>query len=110
MGSTQKVPVSDYRWLREDEIRTINWANTDDYGQKGYILMVDLSVPESLHEKFSSFPLATESLNIFYENLSPYSQDVIRLFDGETKAKRYISTKLTGTFLDKKSMFVTTEM
>jgi len=101
-AQSQKVPVSDYRWMNDSEIRTIDWAKTDDYGEKGYILMVDLSVPERLHEKFSSFPLATESLNIFYEDLSPYSRDVLSLFDGETKAKRYTSTKLTGTFLDKK--------
>ncbi|MEM6686322.1 MAG: hypothetical protein AAF617_11110, partial [Bacteroidota bacterium] len=100
-AQSQKVPVSDYNWLSQQEIENIDWANVSDHEDIGYICMVDLHVPNYLHEKFNSFPPASESLNIFYQDLSPYSQDVLKLLEGEKAALRYHSTKLTGTLRDK---------
>ncbi len=51
-----KLPVTDFRWMNEDELE--NWRS------KPCILEVDLEYPKELHDFHSEYPLAPEQLLI----------------------------------------------
>ena len=100
------MPYSEFTWLSDLEYNLIDWSTINTEGDRGYILTVDLEYPPELHELHDSLPLAPESLNIFYQDLSPYSQEVLKTFDGEKKAKKYKSQKLSATFNERKEYVV----
>ena len=101
-----KMPISHYRWLSETEISQVDFMNIDTEGEYGMIIECDLEYPEDLHLKHESLPLCPESLDIFYPDLSTYSQDCLIKINGLKKAQKYHSTKLCGTF-KKKIKYVT---
>ena len=101
----QPLPARAYRWLSRKEIETFDVMTAQDDAKKGYVLEVDLSYPAHLHEAHASLPLAPESLNICYEDLSPYSKDCLRATN-PAKVDKYVATKLCGTFLPKKKYLV----
>lgn len=74
LSQSQALPVSDFRWLTKGEIKKLDWTQTTDTQETGYILMVDLFYPEELHAAHNSFPLAPEQLEISEEMLSPYAK------------------------------------
>jgi len=76
---SHKLPYSGFKWLSENEIanldsliRNHNITGDEDIG---YILSVDLEVPNS--KKFENFPLAPESKIIQYDQLSDYSKALL---------------------------------
>jgi hypothetical protein len=91
------LPLRDFRWMTEEEI-----ASFDPLQQcvtengPGYILEVDLEYPESLHLKHNSFPLAPETMELCWGDLSPYSRECLEAL--KTGGPNYRSKKLTGTF------------
>lgn len=56
----QKLPISDFRFMTEDEVRKFNVHSVSDDSEVGYILEVDLIYPDHLHEKHSDLPFAPE--------------------------------------------------
>ena len=88
------LPVSDFRWLSEEETRNVDWLTQEEDQQFGWILTVDLEYPQRLHESHSSFPLAPENVEIRYDDLSPLQQTILRQL-GRTNHK---SRKLVGHF------------
>ena len=93
----QKLPMSGFRWLNDDEVSEFNVCmNADD--EYGYFVECDLHYPTHLHSNHSNFPLCPEILEVNYENLSPYVKKAI--FDTEGK-KQYSDVKLMSTFHDK---------
>ena len=96
-----KMPVSDYKWLTREEIDKIDWEWLNVDGEYGMIIECDLDFDEDLHEFTSDFPFCPETLNIFYPDLSEYSQRCLNVISGPKKAQRYHSTKLCGTFRNK---------
>lgn len=46
-------------------------------GDKGFVLKVDLTYPEELHDCHSDYPLAPESFKIKPEMLSSYQKEVL---------------------------------
>ena len=105
-AQSQKLPISNYEWLTDEEIDLIDWKNINEEDDVGYICMVDLACPKSMHSKYGAYPPVSESLNIFFEDLSPYSQETLIFLNGEKGAKKYSSTKLTGTFKEKENTSV----
>lgn len=57
---SQHLPHSGFKWLSDDEIQNLEITNISDTADEGYILEVDLKIPENLHEKFSDLPLCPE--------------------------------------------------
>jgi len=53
---SQWLPVSYYKWLTEEEIGNLDLESTPD--SIGYLLSVDLSTPDNLHEELDCLPLA----------------------------------------------------
>ena len=70
------MPVSDFRWLNEEEISKLKWENMKSDQEIGYIAEVDLIYPKHLHEAHNSFPLAPERLIIDKTMLSPYAKGI----------------------------------
>jgi len=70
------LPVSDFEWLCESQFNDIvdNLAQIPETNEYGYVLEVDLSYPDHLHDVHSSLPLAPEKLSIRYSELSSYCQ------------------------------------
>ena len=73
---SQLLPISDFRWLNDDEVK--QWNDTyinslDPMGSDGYILEVDLEYPESLHDHHNDYPLAPERKVVDDSLLSPLS-------------------------------------
>ena len=67
------MPLKNFRWLTNEEIQSLDWADMNDDQESGYILEVDLAYPQHLHAAHSSLPLAPHRLKITQEMLSPYA-------------------------------------
>ena len=87
---SQPLPTHGFRWLTEEEIRTLDATSTPEDADRGCILEVDLEYPEELHDEHNDYPLAPESLAITPEMLSPYQQECLKEF----KTKATTCTKL----------------
>lgn len=44
------LPTPDFQWLNADEISTFNVSSVPEDGDKGFVLEVDLTFPEELHD------------------------------------------------------------
>ena len=100
----QKLPMSGYEWLTEKEITNFDLSQIDEDGEIGYGLEVDLEYPAELYELHNDLPLAPENINIFYDDLSPYSKACLQA-TCQTNPLRYKSQKLCGTFQSKEKYF-----
>lgn len=98
-----KLPISDFEWMSEDEIKDFDILTKELDGSTGYIIECDLHYPKKLHKKHANLPLAPEVLEIGYENLSPYAKNALMESDGQ---KRYKDVKLTATFHDRENYVV----
>jgi hypothetical protein len=83
LAQNRPMPVRDFRWLNEKEIKQLEWNEMSDEQDEGYIVMCDLDYPETLHQEHNSFPLAPESVTIDWSMLSPYAQ-------GKLIVKKYV--------------------
>ena len=95
---TFPLPVSSYRYLSRQEIKQIDWYRPNENSGYGYILTCDLKYPAKYHKAHSSFPLAPESIEITYDDLSPFNK---RCFDMTSSNRNYKAKKLTATLGDK---------
>lgn len=98
-----KLPISDFEWMSDDEIKDFDILKKELDGDTGYIIECDLHYPKKLHKKHANLPLAPEVLEIGYENLSPYAKNALMESDGQ---KRYKDVKLTATFHDRENYVV----
>ena len=69
---TQPLPLSGFRRLERNEIDTLDVRTLRDDDETGYILEVDLSYPQQLHDLHTDYPLAPEKRTISDDILSPY--------------------------------------
>ncbi|XP_046399469.1 uncharacterized protein LOC124165964 [Ischnura elegans] len=58
---SRPLPHSKFRWLTDKEINNLIVKNIPDDSQVGYILEVDLSYPDSLHDNHNDLPLCPEN-------------------------------------------------
>ena len=63
----------------------------DDYGEDGYLFVVDLHIPKELHDYFNDYPMAPESLVIDDVMLSPKSRELKPNFLN-TKVQKLLTT------------------
>ena len=73
---TQSLPVSDFKWVDEKDVKSFNVMTVQDDADTGYFLEVDLEYPKELHDLHSDYPLAPEKMLISHEMLSPYQQQL----------------------------------
>jgi hypothetical protein len=93
-----KLPISDFEWMSDEEIKVFDITKKYLDGDTGYIVECDLHYPKKMHSKHANLPLAPEVLEIGFENLSPYAKNA--LLESDNK-KRYKDVKLTSTFHDR---------
>lgn len=94
---THPLPLRDLAWMSEWELEKFDpMLDIKLDSDVGYILTVDLEYPDHLHARHNGYPLAAESKDIEWEELSPYSRDCLSQIYGKT---RHRSKKLTATFL-----------
>ena len=76
----QKLPVSDFNYLSEEEIKKfdLTGAEWDVDGEFGFFLLCDIDYPEELHKKHSEMPFFPERKKIDFDQLSPYSQSLLK--------------------------------
>ncbi|XP_073962457.1 uncharacterized protein [Choristoneura fumiferana] len=55
------LPINNFRWLNENEIRNFNILSQTPDSNEGYILEVDLDYPQHLHDSHNSYPFCAES-------------------------------------------------
>ena len=93
---SQKLPFSNFEWcqITEDEIQCFEPSS-----DVGYVVEIDLTVPEELHDYFNDYPPAPEPLEIRDDMISPISSSI-----GSNRGynKRFKSTKLAPNLLDKR--------
>ncbi len=95
----RSLPVGDFKW---EEVDGFDLTSKDEDDERGFILEVDLKVPEELHEKFKSYPLAAESMVITDDMLSPYQLELSE----ELKLESQKCSKLITNLLPKKNYII----
>ena len=77
---TQRLPVGEMEWMDEGRRREVFGKDfekiplLDDDSERGYILEVDLSYPESTHDAHMDFPLAPEKMGVHPSMLSAHQR------------------------------------
>ena len=87
---SERLPISNFRWLDRDEIDALNVVTVDPEGDTGYILEVDLTYPSELHDLHNNFPLAPESMTIDVDMLSPYSRGLRDKLDIGCPTRKFV--------------------
>ncbi len=101
---SQSLPMGDYEWMEEDEVADFCVErDVQPFGPHGYVLEVDLTYPKDLHMAHNSFPLAPETVNISWSDLSIYSRNCKEAMG---QATRHSAKKLTATFNPRKKYLV----
>ncbi|XP_050505444.1 uncharacterized protein LOC126883817 [Diabrotica virgifera virgifera] len=59
---SQYLPHGDFRWLDGVEITNFDCLSIDDESPKGYVLEVDLTYPETLHDHHNDLPFCPENI------------------------------------------------
>ena len=79
IGLSSKMPIKDFRWLSEGEIKDFDVTKTNADGDYCYILEVDLEYPPHLHDQHNDYPLAVEKKTIEESELSPFNKEFLKL-------------------------------
>jgi len=102
---TFPMPKSGFEWVPEEELVGFDVDKEISLGNgTGYILEVDLEYPNHLHILHNSFPLAPETMDITWDDLSPFSKSAY-VANGN-KPGSYKATKLTATFRKREKYLV----
>jgi len=95
-AQSQYLPIGNFRFLNEDEIKDLDLMSVAPDSATGYIVECDLTYPTDLHNLHSDYPMAPDHLTIKREMLSPF---VVGLLDPE---RPWTPTeKLVPNLLDK---------
>ena len=69
---SEPLPYDDFEFLSDAEISRLDYLNVPDNSPIGFILEIDLSYPDHLHDLHNDYPLAAESVLITEDMLSPF--------------------------------------
>jgi len=73
---SEALPYKDIKFSNETTLENI--LKTEDEGDTGYILEVDLLFPEELHDKFKQFPPCPENIAPCDDWLSDYQKEIAK--------------------------------
>ena len=65
---SEYLPTSNFRWMTDREINTIDLGKYKTNGKKGLILEVDLEYPQELHDLHNDYPVAPEKAKACYRD------------------------------------------
>ena len=76
---SKKLPVKDHKWMTQEEIQFVkkNIMNIDDESDTGYSLVVDLKIPEHLHDTFNDYAPAPVHFAPNFNDLSEFQKWMI---------------------------------
>ena len=84
MGALSRPsPISDFKFLSEEEIEQLDILSIPQDGDTGYFLEVDLDYPKNLHREHNSLPLAPENIVITRDMLSDVTIEMGEKFDSK---------------------------
>ena len=86
---SQRLPIGGFKFLSEEEISKIDFANVSDDSDIGYVLECDLEYPTELHDLHNDYPLAPEHATVTEAMLSPFCKTM--------NPKHAFTEKLLGT-------------
>ena len=72
MGNEWSITYKDSKFDTDTTLEQI--LNTDDNNETGYILEVDLTFPQEIHEQLKEFPVCPENTIIKNEWLTDFSK------------------------------------
>ena len=98
----QKLPIKNFRWMSEQELKNLNIETYNADGENGLIIECDLAYPEHLFESHKDFPLAPNSIVITKDMLS----ETIQQFLHDNDICFSEQKRLTPNFLPKKNYVV----
>lgn len=75
-GLISYLPYGNFRFLDQCEIDCFDVTKMHAEQEKGYLIEVDLLVPDHLHDYMNDFPLACERLLVDSSELSEYSAEI----------------------------------
>ena len=94
---SQYMPFQGFKWNQEQsDLEKIMSIGKDS--PIGYMLEVDLHIPEELHDKFNNYVLCPESISV--------KQDYLNSWQTENYHESKITKLCTTTFFDKKNYVV----
>ena len=72
---SEPLPTHDFKWLDDLDIMPLylDIGSVPADSPTGYVLEVDLEIPEELHDHFNHYPPAPEHMEITKDMLSPYN-------------------------------------
>lgn len=68
----KKHPHKNFQWMTEEELNTLDIKNLREDSDKGYILEVDLSYPQYLHDLHNDFPFLCQRKFHLIQKLANY--------------------------------------
>ena len=93
----EQLPLCDFRFLDNDEIRSFDVMSLDPQGNTGFFVECDLEYPPELHDQHNDLPLCPSHLEITREILSDVTIQLGEKHGQKFKPQR----KLAPTLLDK---------
>ena len=96
------LPIGDFKWKENMNLNDVLVLvkNYSQFQNKGYLLCVDLHYPKHLQNIHAHFPLCPDTIEISFNDLSPYSKQMYLNNGGD---KRFKCEKLIATFLLRKN-------
>ncbi len=78
----QCLPTGNFKWMSATQIQTLmtleKIRSIPADSKRGYILEVDMYLPEDCHEKLSDYPVAPEKKPVHGTQLSEYQRNILR--------------------------------
>ena len=100
---SQYLPMGNFRWMSEKQIKKINLGMYGADSKKGLIFEVDLEYPQELHDLHNDYPLAPDKVKVSKNMLSGYCKKIAEKYNISIG----LVSKLIPMLRDKKSMYCT---
>ena len=97
LSLSMPLPISDFKFLSEEEIEHLDIMNVPRDGDTGFFLEVDLDYPQYLHSEHNSMPLCPENIVITKDMLSEVTIEMGEKFDSKFLPQK----KLCPNLMDK---------
>ena len=102
---TQSLPYGNFTFLSPEEVASFDLNQIDNANPTGYMLKVDLSFPDDIHDWMNDFVMAPDNRQVTQEDLSSYQQSLHRKLYPEKKGK-HRSKKLMACFKTRRRYIV----
>jgi len=82
---SEPLPVGNFRFLTEDEIKNFDLKSVASDDDIGYFIECDIEYPPELHDHHNDYPLAAEHLTVTRHMLSSFAQGLMGSWKPSTK-------------------------